>query len=80
MTAPHWHRMVALVSLTVTAAVKIVYTRAVCPHCGKLLWLVPGKRVIVRRKLERVVDGEGEGRVVSCPRCPALLEVVERVA
>ena len=77
-TSPHWHRMVALVSLTV--AVVVAYTRAVCPHCGKLLYLVPGDFTIVRRKLNRVVDGSGRGRVVSCRRCSTLLEVVEHAA
>ncbi len=74
---PHWHRMVALVSLTV-AAVVVAYTRAICPHCGKLLYLVPGDFTIVRRRLNRVVDGSGRGRVVSCARCRTVCEVIER--
>ena len=73
---PHWHRMVALASLTVAAAV-VAYTRAICPHCGKLLYLVPGDFTIVRRRLNRVVDGSGRGRVLTCTRCRTVCEVSE---
>ena len=77
-TSPHWHRMVALVSLTVAMTVK--YTEARCLGCGKLLYLVPGNLLIVRRRLDRVVDGSGRGRVLSCNRCSTVSEVVECVA
>lgn len=73
---PHWHRMVALVSLTVVAAA-VVYTEARCSNCASLLYLVPGSWSIVHRRIERVVDGSGRGRVLCCSKCSVWQEVIE---
>ena len=66
--SPHWHRMVALVSLTVTA---VVYSEARCCSCNRKLMEVPGIPTV------REVTGNGTGRgpVVVCKRCSTMLEV-----
>ena len=71
-TSPHWHRMVALVSLTVMVA---AYTEAHCSNCGRLLMTVPGNVTVVVRS----VRGNGSGRVILC-KCKTFCQVVEYVA
>ena len=72
---PHWHQMVALVSLTVVAAA--VYTAAHCPDCDRWLYLAPGNVTIVAHRIQRAAEGTGMGRVVGCKRCGTLCEIVE---
>ena len=76
--SPHWHRMVALVSLTVATLIR--YTAASCPKCGKLLYLAPGERTIITRAILRLEDGHGHGRLLKCKGCKTLSEVLEFAA
>lgn len=71
----HWHRMVALVSLTVVALV--VYTSARCSSCGRRVMTVPGVVDVEVRSVASNAHQSGRGRVVSCARCRTLCEVIE---
>lgn len=77
-TSPHWHRMVALVSLTVVMSV--TYTEARCPKCARQIMAVPGVGVLHVRQVANNADRSGRGPVVACNRCGTLCEVVEYVA
>ena len=71
----HWHRMVALVSLTVSAAV--VYTEARCSNCGRHVMAVPGVVALEVRSVQSNRHRSGRGAAVSCQRCGTLLEIIE---
>ncbi len=67
----------AFVSLTVTASV-VVYTAVRC-GCGRWLMDVPGTVVPEVRPIEDRRQRQ-RGRALSCPRCSALVEVIEHAA
>lgn len=73
---PQWHRMVVLVSLTVTARV-VAYTEARCQGCGHPVMGVPGRALIEMRRVRNNAERSGRGRVAVCRRCKAMWEVIE---
>ena len=77
--SPHWHRMGALVSLTVAAAV-IIYTDVRCPCCDRKLMEIPGVSALRVRGLLHAADRSGRGPVVSCGRCGTLCEITKFAA
>lgn len=66
----------AFVSLTVTASV-VVYTAVRC-GCGRRLMDWPGHAYA--REIADMQQRSGRGPTVTCPRCAALVEVVEHAA
>ena len=72
---PHWHQMVALVSLTVVAAA--VYTAARCSNCHRRVMSVPGVVTLEVRRVRDNAARSGRGRVVGCERCGTLCEIIE---
>lgn len=67
---------VALTTLSVAGA--IVFTDARCV-CGRRLMAIPGVVTIEVRRCATERDRSGRGRVVSCHRCKALLEIIEHL-
>ena len=75
-------QLVARVTLTVSTTVTtiraiVVFTEARCPGCRRLVMAVPGRVTLESRMVRDNTERSGRGRVVSCPRCKGLVEVVE---
>ena len=67
---------VAYVTLTATARV-LTFTKIRCPSCGRWMMSVPGRVLSQVLQLDEMGDHTGRGRVVVCPRCSTLSEVIE---
>lgn len=81
---------VALSSLTVcttATATRAIFTDARCPArrpdgrtCHRRLMAIPGVVQIETRVVQSDTERSGRGRVLSCGRCSALVEVIEHKA
>jgi len=67
--------LVARVTMTVSRAV--VFTDVRCPSCQRRVMAIPGKPTLDVRVVQSDADRSGRGRVISCKRCSALLDVIE---
>lgn len=71
-------RVRVAVSLTVaTRASRISWTYALCARCKRKVMGVPRDAVLEVRALRTNAERSGRGRVVGCPRCGTLCEVIE---
>jgi hypothetical protein len=76
VTATHSAPFVALATLTSTGA--IVFTDVRCvPPCNRRVMAVPGMPRLQVSVIQNDGERSGRGRVLSCPRCKKLLEVIE---
>lgn len=65
---------VAVVSLTLATAVPFTEVRCLC---ARRVMTVPGLVAVEVRKIRGDAERSGRGRILSCPRCRSLLEVIE---
>ena len=66
---------VAIVSLSLVATRP--WTEVRCPECARRVMTIPGLVATETRRIRGDQDRSGRGRIVGCPRCCALLEVIE---
>jgi hypothetical protein len=67
--------LVAAATLTLMA-----WTNAHCPPpCGRVVMSIPGRVLLEAKRLTAHRHRSGRGRVLTCPSCRELVEVVEHV-
>lgn len=83
-TATHSVPPVALVSISVSARATFTEARCSARHpkeptraCNRLVMAIPGVVTLHVQSVASNAHRSGRGRVVNCPRCGALLEVIE---
>lgn len=69
--------LAALATLTVAGAVVVLWAARCPPPCNGLVMGVPKTNAVEVKRVTANQDSSGRGRVVVCPKCRGLCEVIE---